>query len=51
MIIFTGHLASGRRCTVYVNVHAVNLCLTVSPLPAGETRQRIIFRGDAGPDA
>lgn len=51
MIVFTGHLASGRRCTVYVNVHAVNLCLTVSALPAGESRQRIVFRGDAGPDA
>jgi|GEM_PF-6247426 len=51
MIVFTGHLASGRRCSVYVNVHAVNLCLTVSPLPGGETRQRIAFRGDAGSDA
>ncbi len=51
MIIFTGHLASGRRCCVYLNVHAVNLCLTVSPLPAGETRQRVTFRNDAGPDA
>lgn len=51
MIIFTGHLASGRRCTVYVHVHAVNLCLTVSPLTTDETRPRLVFRGDAGPDA
>jgi len=41
MIVFTGHLARGRRCSVYVNVHAVNLCLTVSPRPVSETRQRI----------
>lgn len=51
MIVFTGHLTSGRRCEVYVHVHAVNLCLTVAPLPNGETRQRIVFRGDALPDA
>ena len=51
MIVFTGHLASGRRCSVFVNVHAVNLCLTVSPLPAGETRHHIVFRGDAVPEA
>ncbi len=41
MLVFTGHLTSGRRCSVYVNVHPVNLCLTVSPRPGSQTRQRI----------
>lgn len=51
MVVLTGHLASGRRCTVFVHVHAVNLCLTISPLPAGETGQRVVFRGELGADA
>lgn len=50
MMVFSGHLASGRRCSVFVHVHAVNLCLTVAPLPPGETRQPIAFKADAAHD-
>jgi len=50
MLAFTGHLASGHRCTVLVHVHAVNLCITVAPLAAGEARTRIAFREDAQQD-
>lgn len=50
MIVLTGQLASGRHCSVFVHVHAVNLCLTVAPLPPGETRQPITFRTDAAHD-
>ena len=50
MIVLTGQLASGRHCSVFVHVHAVNLCLTVAPLPPGETRQPISFRADATHD-
>lgn len=46
MLVFTGHLASGHRCTVFVHVHAVNLCLTTSNVMDGEQRQRVVFRGD-----
>lgn len=46
MIVLTGHLASGHRCTVFVHLNAVNLCLTTAPVVDGDQR-RIIFRGDA----
>lgn len=47
MLVFTGHLASGHRCTIFVHFNAVNLCLTTSTVLDGEQRQRIVFRGDA----
>lgn len=50
MMVFTGHLASGRRCTVFVHLHAVNLCVTVGTLPAGESRTPIAFKGDGAHD-
>lgn len=46
MIVLTGHLASGHRCTVFVHLNAVNLCLTTAPVVDGDQR-RIVFRGDA----
>lgn len=46
MLVLTGHLASGHRCTVFVHLNAVNLCLTTAPVVDGDQR-RIVFRGDA----
>lgn len=46
MLVLTGHLASGHRCTVFVHVNAVNLCLTTAAVVDGDQR-RIVFRGDA----
>lgn len=46
MLVLAGHLASGHRCTVFVHVNAVNLCVTTAPVVDGEQR-RISFRGDA----
>lgn len=46
MLVLTGHLASGHRCTVFVHLNAVNLCLTTASVVDGDHR-KIVFRGDA----